>query len=536
LLGAVGLVLLVACCNVANLLLLRVLGRERELAVRAALGAGRAAIMRLLMAESLLLATAAGALGVLLAVVGVRVIAGLVRLDLPVWLDLTLSPRALVFTAAISIGAGLIAGSLPAWRGVGGNLAGALRDGARGASEGVRHQSVRGALVVAETALATVLLIGAALMLRSVRAITSTDPGFAMDSLLTFRVELGWRSYTDLASTSRFQRELLARMASLPGVSGGGVAMMSNPPLAGRPRSDDVILLEGQSTDEQRANPFVNSRVVSANAFEVLRIPLLRGRTFTSIDRDSALRVVIISEAVAARFWPARDPLGTRILVGGTDSIARRWRTVVGIVGNVRHDGLTADPALDVYFPFEQTLTSGPYFFLRVAGNPMVLGRRAPELVWDIDPNQSFFDVRTMRDRFADRVWVPRLSGALFAAFGALAAMLAAVGVYAVLAFDVSRRTRELGVRQALGAAPGELRWFVLRSGMRMSFAGVLIGVAAGAVSVRVFSRLLYGVPPLDLAAFVGGPVLLVMVAGFGCWLPAHRVTRIDAVEALGHD
>jgi putative ABC transport system permease protein len=532
-LAAVSLVLLVASGNVANLLLARVFAREREIGMRVALGASRWSAVRLLLVESVVLAALAGALGLLLAVVGVRALTALVRLDMPRWLSIELSGGALAFTAAVSLLAGLLAGVLPAWRVVRTDPTGALRSGARGASGGVRQRRLRSALVTGELALAVMLLVGAGLLLRSFQALVHTSPGFDPDALLTFRVELGWRAYPGKA-TARFHRDLLARLAELPGVT--AAAMTNNLPLGGRPRSDAVVALEGQGTEALRANPYVNVRVTSPSLFAALRIPLVRGRLLTAADRDSALPVAVVARATAARLWPGRDPIGARLLVGSTDSTQRPWRTVVGVVDDVRHDALSAPPALDVYLPFEQGAAGGAYYLLRTRGDPLALARRAPELVWALDPNQSFFDVRTMRDRVADRVWVPRLAGVLFSAFGVLAAALAALGVFAVLAYAVAQRTRELGIRQALGAAPGDLSRLVLREGLRLAVAGGAIGLVGAVILALLLRHLLYGVSALDGPTLVTVPVLLLLVAAAACWVPGRRATRVAPAEALRAD
>ena len=538
-LGAVALVLLVASANVANLLLARVFDREREIGVRLALGASRWRAVRLLLVESVVLATLAGALGLGLGALGVRALATLVRAELPRWLSIELSGGALLFTAAIALAAALLASVLPALRIGRGELAPVLRSGggargARGASGGVRQRRLRSALVVGELALAVVVLVGAGLLLRSFQALVRTPAGFDADALLTFRVELGWRAYPGLEATARFHRELLARLGALPGVQ--TAAMLDNLPLSGRPRTDAVIALDGQATEAQRANPYVNVRVASPGALAALRVPLVRGRFLAESDADSAPAVVVVARATAARLWPGRDPLGARLLVGSADSTERPWRTVVGVVDDVRHDALSAPPALDVWVPYAQWRSGGAYYLLRTRGDPLALARRAPELVWAIDPDQSFFDVRPMRDRIADRVWVPRLAGVLFGGFGALAAALAALGVFAVLSYGVAQRTRELGVRQALGAAPGDLVRLVFGEGMRLALLGGALGLGAAVGLAVLLRHLLHGVGPLDPPTLLAVPAILAAVAGLACWIPGRRAARVAPADALRAD
>jgi putative ABC transport system permease protein len=324
---------------------------------------------------------------------------------------------------------------------------------------------------------------------------------------------------------------LLSQLEALPGVQ--AAAMIDNLPLDGRPKSDDVFRLDGQSLEDQQANPYLNLRIVSPSLFQVLRIPLMRGRVLTLADRDSLLPVAVVSTATANRLWPGADPIGKRLLIGGTDSTVVRWRTVVGVVGDVRHDGLSADPSLDIYLPFEQTRTGSNYFLLRTAGDPLALSQRATELVWGLDANQSFFDVRTMQERIADRIWIPKLAGSLFTAFGALSALLAAIGVFAVLAYAVAQRTRELGVRQALGAAPQDLARQVVSEGLRLAIAGGGLGLAGGVAFALALRRLLYGISPVDPPTLIAVPLGLLAVAALACWIPARRAMRVAPVEAL---
>lgn len=532
--GAVSLVLVIACSNVANLLLSRAIGRERELSVRIALGATRWTVVRLLLMESVTLGVLAGLLGIAVAFAGTRVLVALIRADLPGWLAIDVSGGALLFTWVVSVIAGLLAGVIPALKVGRGDIASVVKQGGRGASAGVSQRQLRSALVVGQVALAVMLLVGAGLMLRSFRALVQRSPGFDPDSLLTFRVELGWRAYPAPASV-RFDRELLARLGQLPGVS--VAAMTSNLPLDGRPKSEDVVLLDGQSVEQQRENPYMNIRVASPTLFQALRIPLIRGRLLDATDRDSVTPVAVVSAATATRLWPNDDPIGKRMLLATSDSSRLPWRTVVGVVGDVRHEALSAPPSLDVYVPFEQWPTGSSYVLLRMrADDPRTYTRRAPELVLALDPNQSYFDVRTMRDRVANRVWIERLAGVLFGAFAMLSAVLAAIGVFAVLAYSVAQRTRELGVRQALGASPRDLFRQVVGDGMRLALAGGAMGIVGGVALAHPLRHLLYGVSAFDLPTLLAVPTILLVVALAGCWLPARRAMRVAPVEALRAD
>lgn len=363
-----------------------------------------------------------------------------------------------------------------------------------------------------------------------------SDPGFDPASLLTFRVELGWAAYPDLAASSRFQRELLAQLEGLPGVR--SAAMAGNLPLAGRPKFDVAVMLEGQDDEAQRRNPFVNRRIVSPSFFETLRVPLRRGRTFTSADGASAPRVAVVSEAAARRLWPGRDPIGARLRASSTDFRLRDpakipWLTVVGVVGDVRHESPRGAPSLDVYVPGTQEHTGSHYFVLRTDSDPLALAREATALVGRLDPDQSFFDLRTMEERVADRTWAPRLAGVLFGAFGALAAVLAAIRAYAVLAFTVAQRRHELGVRQALGATPRDIARLILGDGLRLTLAGLAIGLCAALAAARLLAHLLHEVAPADLPTFVAVPALMLAVSAAASAIPAWRAARVDPVDAM---
>ncbi len=531
-LAAVALVLLVACSNVANLLLTRALGREREVSVRLALGARRRVVLRGLLVESVVLATLAAIIGVGLGWLSLRALTALIRLDMPLWLSFELSTASILFTALVSLAAGVLAGLAPGFTAGRGDLTTQLKDGGRGASASRGQQRVRGGLVVGQVAMATMLMVGAGLLLRSFDALVGTSPGFRTDSLLTFRVELGWRAYPGLATKARFTRALTADLATLPGVTGVGI--IGNLPLDGRPRSDTPVFMAGQTSEAQRENPFLNVRAVTHGTLDLLGIALRGGSPFAATDHDTAgPRVALVSEATARRLWPGRDPIGQRLLLGGTDSTRTPWRTIVGVVGDVRHEALSGGPALDVYVPMEQYDSGGLYVLMRSRGDLQALARTAPPRVWSIDPNQSFFDVRTMDARVADRVWVPRLASTMFAAFGLLTAILAAIGVSAVLAYVVSARAREFGVRQALGATPGSLSRNVVRDGVRLVLTGGGIGAAVAGLGAFAGRHLLFGVSAVDIPTVLGVVACLLVLALAATWLPARHATRVSPMEAL---
>lgn len=531
---AVGLVLLVACANVANLMLARALGREREVSVRLALGATRAGVARLQVAEALVLAALAALLGLAMGALALRTLTALIRLDFPIWLSIRGSTETVIFTIVLATLASVLSAVLPTLLAGRGDLTTSLKAGGRGSSASPYQRRLRSALVLLEVGLAVVLMAGAGLLVRSFRALSATSPGFRTDSLLTFRVELGWRAYPGLATKARFERALLGNLAELPGVT--AVGLISNLPLDGRPKTDTRITLVGQTSEAQQANPFVNVRGASPGALSVLGIPLERGRLLRATDHDSAARVALVSRATAERLWPGRDPVGERVLLGSTDSTVTPWRTIVGVVRDVRHDALSAGPSVDVYVPLEQYDTGSLYVLVRAGGDVRALAGAATASVARIDPNQSTFDVRTMEDRVADRVWVPRLAGAVFSAFGLVTALLAAIGVSAVQGYAVAARTREFGVRQAIGASPAAISRDVVLGGLRLVGGGTLLGLALALALAPLARRYLYDTSVADLPTL--GIVLLASaaVAVAASWLPVRRALAISPVEALRDD
>ncbi len=529
--AAVGLVLLIACANVVNLLLSRAIARDRDVAVRIALGASRAQVIRQALAESLVLALAGGAAGLGLAWIGIDIITTMVRADLPPWMTITLDGTTLAFLAAVSVATGLGAGLVLALRSGDGALHGALKDGARGSSGGVRHQRLRSVLVVAEVALAVMLLVGAALMVQSFLRLQGQDPGFRTDQLLTFRVELGWRAYGSHESVVQFNDTVVRQIAALPGVE--AVAVDSNLPLSGRPRDPYEIGVEGQAPDAARENPYVNVHVVSANYFDVMGIPIEQGRGFTELDGPGGQQVAVVSRRLADRLWPGEDPTGRVLRFFGGTVDEGRW-IVAGVAGDIRHAQLDATD-VDVYRPYRQSWTGGSYFLVRTAPgvDPMSLARAATRLVPETDPNQSYFDVRTMEDRIRAGMWQQQVAGVLFGGFAVLALVLAAIGLYGVLSYLVTQQWREIGVRIALGAEPRDVVRLVVGRGLALTGVGLALGLAGAAAGARALGPMLYETRADDVRTFVFVPLLLAVVAVAACAIPAHRATRVDPVVAL---
>jgi putative ABC transport system permease protein len=525
--GGVALVLLLASANVANLLLSKAVGRQRDLALRCALGATRRDLIQRLLVEALVLTTVGALVSIAVAAGAMRILTTVVDLRLPPWMTIALDARVLTFLCAAAGITAIATGLLPAIRLSRTDLAAALNESARGSSGGRAEQRVRHALVVGEVAIAALLLVGAGLMLQTMYRLQRVDLGFAPERLLTFRVELGWRAYDTLAKSERFYTNVIDRLAERSDVESVGID--SNLPLSGKPREPVRVVISGQSADEQATNPFVNTHWISPRLFATLRIPVLAGRSFTDDDREKSASVAILNDRLAQRLFPGASPLGRQIRLASSDS----WKTIVGVAGNVRHAGVAAGASFDVFMPYRQTNVSGVYFAVRTRTDPRRVGTAISSIVWNIDPNQSFFDVRPMDDRLATILWHQRAAGFLFGAFAALALALAASGLYAVLSYAVTQQTRELAVRIALGATRHDVVSLVLARTLVLVGLGLTIGLAGAAAIGRAIGGLLFGVTATDERTFVGVAVSLALVAGFAAYLPVRRATRVDPLVAL---
>jgi putative ABC transport system permease protein len=526
--AAVLLVLIVACANVANLLLSRAIARDREIAIRAALGASRWRLVRQLLVESLFLSALGGIAGWGLAVGGVRVLTAMVPVPLPPWMQISVDGRVGLFLGLTCAVAGLGAGIVPALRGGGPDAHASLKEGSRGSSGGPGQRRLRNALVVVEVALALVLLVGAALLIQSVARLQRVDLGFDPDRLLTFRVELGWAAYGTLEKTTVFHNRVLERLRALPGVR--AVTFDNNLPMSGKPRDPYAVRLAGQSPDEEARNPYVNVHLVGPAYFATMGIPLRSGRELSDHDRPDTFQAAIVSRRLAERLWPGREPLGERFQFADTPKI---WFTIVGVSEPVLHHDLDGEAGLDVYLPFTQMSTAGPYYVLRTEGRPAGLANAATAIIGATDPNQSFLDVQTMDARLAARMWQRRLASALLVAFASLTLVLAAVGLYGVLSYLVTQQTREIGVRLALGAAPRNVMRMVIGRGLALAAAGVAIGVVLALALARLIAGLLYSISPADPLTFAAVTIGLVGIVALASYLPARRAMRVDPIVAL---
>jgi putative ABC transport system permease protein len=530
LLGAVAFVLLIACANVANLLLARAAGRQKEVAIRAALGAGRARIVRQLLTESALLALAGGAAGLLLAKWGMNLLLTLAPQNLPRISGVSLDSRVLAFTAVVTLLTGVIFGLVPALQASKPNLGEMMKDaGARGSTEGGRRQYVRSSLVVLEVASALLLLVGAGLLIRSFWRLQQVDPGFNPNNALTVSVTLPPRKYSEENQQAAFFQQLLEKVRTLPGVQAAGVTVSM--PLAGGFIYGFVI--EGRPPLPPGAGQSTNYSAVSADYFKAMGIPLLRGRVFTEQDAKSTTSVAVISETMAKRMFPNEDPIGKRIHITNGPTV---FREIVGIVGDVKQDGLDQDTTLQTYEPFTQQTYSSMTLVVRTASDPTNQTAAIRNQVLSIDKEQPIARISTLEQRVSASVAQQKFSMLLLGVFAAVALVLAVVGIYGVLSYAAAQRTHEIGIRMALGARAGDVLKMVIGQGMRLVLSGVALGLGAALGLTQLMKRLLFGVEAVDPMTYSFIAVLLTLVALFACWIPARRAAKVDPIVALRID
>jgi putative ABC transport system permease protein len=530
--GAVGFVLLIGCANVANLMLSRALGREREVAVRLALGARRSTLLAQFLVESLVLAGLAAGVGLALAWWWMKLLKGLVGLELPAWMTVDLDGRVLAFTALATVLAGVASGLLPAFQYSSGRVGETLKQGGRGGSAGRASGRLRDAMVVAEVTLAVVLLTGAGLLIQGFLRLQSQDKGFEADGIATFRVALGWKRYIDQASTARYYERALDQLGAVPGFE--GVAIVEHPPLTRQEQAEpDTVQAEHQSAQDALRNPYVNRQSVSEGYFELLRIPLKTGRVFSPFDGPDAEPVAVVSDRLARVLWPGEDPLGRRLRYDPFAKEPGAFREVVGVVGSVQHAALGEEPSLDVYLPYRQSAAANQYLLVKTALPPREFQARAERAMLSIDPEQSVFDFQTYEQRILGGLWQLRLTRLLLIVFGVVALALAAVGIYGVMSYLVGQRTREMGIRLALGATPGELRTMVVRQGARLGAAGLALGLVLAAVLGRILAGMLHGVSGIDPLSLGASTSILFGAVLAASALPALRASRVDPVVTL---
>jgi putative ABC transport system permease protein len=524
--AAVAFVLLIACANVANLLLSRAASRQKELALRAALGADRMRLIRQMMTESVLLALMGGVIGVLLAYWGIQLLVAFAPDNIPRLHEITIDPRVLSFTFGVSLLTGLVFGLVPALQSSRPDLNDALKEGARGSSS--RSRVVRNLFVVAEMALALVLLVGAGLMLRSFSQLHQVKTGFDPENVLTMRVQLPAAKYGQPQQRADFFKRAEERISTLPGVK--SVGAISYLPLTGLATSTSFNLATKPLPPSE--SPGTEVRPITPGYFNAMGIPLLKGRAFD--ERDGAnSRVVIINETLARKFFPGQDPIGQQLIVSWEPEVADE---IIGIVGDIKETALEQEPNPAVYWPHPREPYPFMNYVIRSAIDPTTLSAAAAREIHALDPDQPVADVRTLDQVVAKSIARPRFNALLLAIFAGVALVLSSVGIYGVMNYSATQRTQEIGIRMALGAKPGDILRLVVGHGMKLTAVGIAIGVIASLALTRVMTNLLFGVTATDLPTFLGVSALLTAVALLANYIPARRATRVSPVVALRYE
>jgi len=534
LLGAVVLVLLIACANVANLLLARAAARGREMALRAALGASRARVMRQLLTESVLLALTGGALGLLLALWGIELLVALSPDNIPRVKEIALDSRVLLFTLAVSLVTGIGFGITPALQASSSDLNETLKEGGRGSTTGRRRDLTRSLLVVSEVALSLMLLVGAGLLIKSFVRLLSSDPGYDTQRVLTVNVPLSRTKYPQPEQQANFFQQALERMRALPGVE--VVAATSLLPLSGND-SISTFTIEGRPPVVPGQEPDARQQTISPDFFRALGIPLRRGRDFTARDTATQTPVIMINETFARSFFPGEDPTGKRIRLDSETAENKPPREIVGVVGDTRHGGLGGTSYASYYFPYLQRPARNMTLAVRAtSSDSAALTASVRNALRELDRNQLVGEGQTMDTLVSRSVAPRRFNMLLLGVFALIALVLAAVGIFGVMNYAVTQRTHEIGIRLALGAQKADVLRLIVGRGMRLTLIGVALGLAGAFASTRVMASLLYGVSATDTFVFTGIAVLLASVALVACYIPARRATKVDPLIALRYE
>ena len=534
--GAVGLVMLIACVNVASLMISRTLARQREMAVRAAVGARRWQLIRQLLTESVVVGLMGGVLGLLVAVWGTRAIASLVPKGFAASVydldNIPLDWRVFAFTLGLSVLTGIAFGLAPALTASKPDLINAMRNSRSVGLTNFGLRSFRGWLVVVELALAVVLLLSAGLLVRSFNKLMAVDLGFDRENVLTFRVGLPRSIYSKPAQTEAFFKDLLPRLNALPGVQ--TAASINHSPLQGHAMIA-FMGIEGHPPLDPKKDPAVGVGVIDGDYFKTLKIPLLSGRQYDARDASGSPKVAIVNEAFAKRFFPNGDPLGKRVGFGCEESEGV-CRTIVGVAGNIRQESITDEPIPEIYLPFAQSPMNGTTVMVRTASDPLALAGVVRKEVLAIDKNQPIYDVQTLAQRVNEVSAVSRSLMVLFGAFALLALLLAAVGIYGIVSYSVTQRTHEIGIRMALGARAGNVLSLILKNGFILVLAGIAIGIAGALALTRFLTTLLFGITPTDSVTFVLVSVSFFVIAMVASLIPALRATKVDPLVALRYE
>ena len=534
LLVAVAFVLLIACANVAGLLLARAVGRRKEIALRMALGAGRSRVIRQLLTESLLLAAAAGVIGSLLAYASFAFLQGLVPEQMALAASLKLDVRILMFTLAISLITGVIFGLVPALQSANFDLNDALKQSSGRVTSTGR---LRSAMIVFEVAVSLVLLVGAGLLIQTLFQLFRQYSILEPEKVLTMRTILPREKYKEPQLRDNYYQQVLQRVENLPGVVAAGYS--TSVPLSWKGGTSGFYP-EGLTAPIPGMAYDANHRQVSTNYLKAMNVPLRQGRYFESSDNAQSLPVVIINETMARQYWPGENALGRRLKIGDPNEPGKQWKEIVGIVADIRQMGIDEPVKAEMYLPYQQ-ITDWPGYLprdlaIRTNGDTSNLAGPVRQIIREVDPDQPVSNVVTMAELLGEEAAQRRMGMIMLAGFAALALLLASLGIYGVLAYFVTQHTNEIGVRQALGATPRNILFLVLRKGMVLTLAGVVIGLIAAFALTRLMSSLLFGVAAADPLTFASVPLLLVLVALFACYIPARRATKVDPLVALRYE
>jgi predicted permease len=531
-LGAVGFLLLISCSNAANLLLARAAARQREMAIRASLGAGRARVFRQLLTESVLLSFGGGALGLLVAMWGITILTSFRSLQIPRLSQAGLDPVALAFTFGVSLLTGVLFGLAPAWHAARFDLFGSLKDGGRSNTDGKSHSRARGFLVASQVSLAVVLLVGASLLLESMFHLSRQSPGFDAQNLLSFNLDLPDVRYGKPEQSADFYQRLLGRIRVLPGVQSVSGVM----PL---PLADDIIRTTFQIDGRPVAKseePRTQFRTVGLDYLRTMRIPLIEGRDFSARDDRHAPPVILINQSLARQFFPNESPIGKRIKPGVTASGPEVMREIVGVVGDVKHRNLWQATEPEVYTPYDQVAIGSMYVVVRSAGQPMNLLPAIREQVRALDPELPIYKAQLLEDYVSDSVAQRRFTSLLVSAFAGVGLLLATVGLFGLMSYNVAQRRNEIGIRVAVGAEKTDILGMIVREGLGWTLAGVVVGLAGTLVVSRILKSQLFGVSATDPTTFVVVALALILVAAVACYLPARRAANLDPLQALRNE
>lgn len=527
LLVVVGFILLIACANVANLMMTRTAARDREIAIRRAMGASQLRLIRQMLTESILLGAIGGSLGLLFSIWGVQLLLGLTPREIPRLEAVSVDRWALLFTFAVSIVTGLLFGLAPAWHARSLSLNDSLREGGRGISGMPRVKRVRGLLVVGEIALAVMLLIGAGLMLKSFQRLTSVDPGFPSDHLLTMSVGLQFARYQQPERQVAFFDEALKRVRSLPGVVYAG-ACTSLPP--NYIQQSTGFTIEGRPVDTSVQSPSALYMPATPGYLEALGVPIISGRNVAETDRSDAPAVVVINQTFAKQFFVNQDPVGQRLNLSGA------LRTIIGVAGDAKYEGLGSEVGPQVYVPFAQSPFPGLRIAVRTTTDPSTLISAVRTAIQSVDSEEGPTRFAPMSELLAESVAQPRFNTFLIGLFAMLAFVLAAIGIYGVMSYDVTQRTGEIGIRLALGAQVSDVMRLVLKQGALLTGAGLAVGIGGALLLTRFMQVLLFEVTPTDLWTYAIVSIVIAIVATAACFIPSRRATKVDPLVALRHD